>query len=315
MKNKKILILEGGLNEEHEISLETSKEVKKILTKNKIKYSSIKVNPSNFEKKIIKYKNHVCFNALHGTFGEDGKIQKILKNHNIKFTHSGVQSSRNCFDKILTKKIISSNKILTPNYKVLEFKDLNLKNLLKLKKLFKKFVIKPNNSGSSYGIKIIKNLQELNFFIKNLKIYKKNIPINNKFIVEEYIEGKELTVSTIKFTNKIIALAVTEIKFKNDFFDYKAKYSKGYAKHILPANISKNNYQKCLKLAGKSHKILKCNSITRTDFILENKTDKLYFLETNTQPGLTSVSLFPEQILFKKISFENTILEILRITN
>ena len=102
---------------------------------------------------------------------------------------------------------------------------------------------------------------------------------------------------------------------KNKFFDYQAKYSKGYSKHILPAKISKKNYYKCLQLAKKSHYLLGCNSIARTDFILNTKNNKIFFLETNTQPGLTSVSLLPEQAKFRNISFEMIILEILKQLN
>ena len=107
MVNKNnILILEGGYNEEHEVSLNSSSEIQKIFKKNKIKYKVLLVNQKNFEKKILRYKNYICFNALHGPFGEDGQIQKILKKNKIKFTHSNSISSRNCFDKMKAKKIV-----------------------------------------------------------------------------------------------------------------------------------------------------------------------------------------------------------------
>ena len=315
MINKNILILEGGFNEEHEVSLKTSLEIQKILNRLKFKYKVLMVNPKNFEKKISNFKNYICFNALHGPYGEDGQIQNILKKNNIKFTHSNMKSSKICFDKIETKKIIAKNKILTPRYKIFDIKDLNHKNLLKLKKIFKKFVVKPSKSGSSYAIKIIKNNSDLSKFISELKNYKEKITKNNRIILEEFISGKELTVSTINFTKKLQALAVTEIISKNHFFDYQAKYSKGYSTHILPANISLAKYERCLNLATKIHKLLACKSIARTDFILNKKNGKIYFLETNTQPGLTSVSLLPEQAKFKNISFQEVVLGILKNTN
>ncbi len=315
MIKKNILILEGGFNEEHEVSLKTSLEIQKILNELNFKYKVLMVNPKNFEKKISNFKNYICFNALHGPYGEDGQIQKILKKNNIKFTHSNIKSSRICFDKIETKKIIAKNNILTPRYKIFDIKDLNNKNLLKLKKIFKQFVVKPSKSGSSYAIKIIKNNSDLSKFISELENYKEKITKNNKIILEEFISGKELTVSTINFTKKIKALAVTEIISKNHFFDYQAKYSKGYSSHILPANINLAKYERCLNLARKIHKLLKCKSIARTDFILNKKNGKIYFLETNTQPGLTSVSLFPEQAKFKNISFQEVVLGIFKNTN
>ncbi len=311
----KILILEGGYNEEHTVSLKSSEEIQKTLKKLKIKFKSLKVNPKNFEKKISNYKNYICFNALHGPFGEDGQIQKILKKNKIKFTHSNFTSSKNCFDKVLSKKIIIKNKILTPKYSIINKKDLNYNTLLKFKKKFKKFIIKPSKSGSSFGIKIIKKDSDLKNLIDSIDVFKKELLSHNKILIEEFITGKELTVSTIKFYNKIEALAVTEIKSKNTFFDYKAKYTKGYAKHILPALINKSNYQKCLRIAIKSHKILGCKSIARTDFILNTRRNKIYYLETNTQPGLTSISLLPEQAKYKNISFKNIIKGILKNIN
>ena len=313
--NKKILILEGGFNEEHEVSLKSASEIKKIFNKINLNYKSLKVNPINFKKNITKYKNFICFNALHGPFGEDGQIQKILKQKKIKFTHSGYISSKNCFDKVKTKEIILKNKILTPKFFVLTKKDLNSEKLFKIKKVFGKFLIKPSNSGSSFGIKILKNNQDLKNLINNLEDFKKKLKNHNKIIAEEFIVGKELTVSTIKFSKQIKALAVTEIRYNNFFFDYTAKYSSGYSKHILPAKINKKIYDKCLNLAKKSHKILGCKSIARTDFIFDNKKNKIYFLETNTQPGLTSISLLPEQAKYKNITFKEIIIGILKNLN
>ena len=313
--NKKILILEGGYNEEHEVSLKTSNEIKKALDSSKLHYKSIKVNPNNFEKIIIKYKNFVCLNALHGPFGEDGEIQKILKKNKISFTHSSYSSSKNCFDKFKSKTILSKKKILTPKCMLVLKNDLNHKKLIQIKKIFKKFIIKPTKSGSSFGIKIIKTEKDFTDLIDNIEIFKQQLKLHNEILIEEFITGKELTVSTIKFSNKIKPLAVTEIKSKNSFFDYKAKYSKGYAKHILPAKISLKDYKKCLNLAFKCHKILKCNSIARTDFILNSKNKKIYFLEINTQPGLTLNSLLPEQAKYKKIMFKDIVLGILKKLN
>ncbi len=315
MNKKKILILEGGFNEEHEISLKTSLEIQKILKKNKYNFKRIIVNPKNFEKKILKYKNYICFNALHGPYGEDGQIQKILKKQNLKYTHSNSYSSAICFNKLTSKKILIKNKILTPKYSILNKKDLNYESLIILKKKYKKFVIKPNASGSSYGVSIIKNYKDLNYFVKNIKNFKNKLASHNDILIEEFITGKELTVSTIKFSKNIESLAVTEINTNNTFFDYQAKYSDGYAKHILPAKLSKENYKKCLNLAIKVHKLLKCNSIARSDFIFNKKLNKIYFLETNTQPGLTSVSLLPEQAIYRNISFEKIILGILKKIN
>ena len=315
MSNKKILILEGGNNEEHDVSLVTSREIQKILNQNKLKFKTLRVNPKNFHKKIINYKNFVCINALHGPFGEDGQIQKILKKNKIPFTHSNIKSSNKCFNKSASKREIIKNKLMSPKFYLLNINDLNEKKLISIKSKLKKFVIKPNRSGSSFGIKIIKNQKEFDNLISNIEEFKKELNNHKEILIEEYISGKELTVSTIKLDKKIHALAVTEIKSKNNFFDYKAKYSKGYAKHILPAKLNKINYAKCLKFATKAHKLLGCNSLARTDFIFDTKKNKIFFLETNTQPGLTPISLLPEQANYKGLSFAEIIFILIKNLN
>ena len=315
MSNKKILILEGGNNEEHDVSLVTSREIQKILNQNKLKFKILRVNPKNFHKKIINYKNFVCINALHGPFGEDGQTQKILKKNKIPFSHSNIKSSNLCFNKSASKKEIIKNKLMSPKYYLLNINDLNEKKLITIKSKLKKFVIKPNRSGSSFGIKIIKNQKEFDILISNLDEFKRKLTNHKEILIEEYISGRELTVSTIKLDKKIHALAVTEIKSKNNFFDYKAKYSKGYAKHILPAKLNKINYAKCLKFATKAHKLLGCNSLARTDFIFDTKKNKIFFLETNTQPGLTPISLLPEQANYKGLTFSEIIFILIKNLN
>ena len=315
MSNKKILILEGGNNEEHDVSLVTSREIQKILNQNKLKFKILRVNPKNFHKKIINYKNFVCINALHGPFGEDGQTQKILKKNKIPFSHSNIKSSNLCFNKSASKREIIKNKLMSPKFYLLNINDLNEKKLITIKSKLKKFVIKPNRSGSSFGIKIIKNQKEFDNLISNIEEFKKELNNHKEILIEEYISGKELTVSTIKLDKKIHALAVTEIKSKNNFFDYKAKYSKGYAKHILPAKLNKINYAKCLKFATKAHKLLGCNSLARTDFIFDTKKNKIFFLETNTQPGLTPLSLLPEQANYKGLSFSEIIFILIKNLN
>ena len=315
MSNKKILILEGGNNEEHDVSLVTSREIQKILNQNKLKFKTLRVDPKNFHKKIINYKNFICINALHGPFGEDGQTQKILKKNKIPFSHSNIKSSNLCFNKSASKKEIIKNKLMSPKYYLLNINDLNEKKLITIKSKLKKFVIKPNKSGSSFGIKIIKNQKEFDILISNLEEFKRKLNNHKEILIEEYISGRELTVSTIRLDEKIHALAVTEIKSKNNFFDYKAKYSKGYAKHILPAKLNKINYAKCLKFATKAHKLLGCNSLARTDFIFDTKKNKIFFLETNTQPGLTPISLLPEQANYRGLTFSEIIFILIKNLN
>ena len=173
----KVLILQGGYNEEHKVSLNTAKQIGKALTKLKIDFKNFTVNPDTFEKDILKYSNkYICFNALHGPFGEDGAIQKnIKKKINLVFTHSNQISSISCFDKEKSKKIIKKFKIKTPSFEIVKCKQINSNFLLSLKKKYLKFVLKPVSSGSSYGLKIIKTKKDLNSFLKELTKYKRKI--------------------------------------------------------------------------------------------------------------------------------------------
>jgi D-alanine-D-alanine ligase len=308
----KILILQGGFNEEHKVSLNTSKEIAKAFTKLKIKFKTLTVNPITFENDILEYSNdHICFNALHGPFGEDGKIQKILKRNKFKVTHSDQSSSSNCFNKIKSKEIISKHNISTPKYDVIKIKDIDEKYLKNMKVKFRKFILKPASSGSSNGLVMIKSNKDLLLFLKKIIKFKNSFKKNEKFLIEEYISGKELTVSVIK--NQLIykPLEVTEIVSLNKTYDYQAKYTKGYSKHFIPARITKQHHKKCLDLSLKIHKIFNCNTLSRVDFILSTKENKIYFLEINSQPGMTKMSLLPEQATFKKIRFENIVKELI----
>ena len=309
---KKILILQGGFNEEHKVSLNTSKEIAKALKKLKINFKILTVNPLTFEDEILKFSNdYICFNALHGTFGEDGKIQKVLKRNKFRVTHSNQYSSLNCFNKIKSKEIISKQNILTPKYDVIKIRDIDEKYLKKIKIKFRKFILKPASSGSSNGLVIINSKKDLLLFLKNLKKFKYSFNQNEKFLIEEFISGKELTVSVFKHQLNYKPLEVTEIISLNKTYDYQAKYTKGFSKHFIPARITKQNYKQCLNLSLKIHKIFKCNTLSRIDFILSKKENKIYFLEINSQPGMTKMSLLPEQATFKKIKFESIVKELI----
>ena len=307
----KVLVLEGGFNEEHQVSLQTGNQVKQSLLNLNIDYESIIVNPNTFEKEIKEYNSeYLCFNALHGTYGEDGEIQKVLEKNSLKFTHSNSKASEIGFNKELTKKKVHNTSILTLPHIAFEAQEINKDILLNAYSKMGSFLIKPIFSGSSYGIKIFKNEETINSFIKdlnnNLKIYENHSSV----IIEKFVQGRELTVSVIERNNESIPIEVTEIKYKNDFFDYESKYTSGLAHHVLPADIPKIVYQQCMENAKLAHDKIDCKCVSRSDFIFDN--DKVYFLEINTQPGLTKVSLVPEQLNYHNISFDDLILNLLK---
>ena len=177
------------------------------------------------------------------------------------------------------------------------------------------FVLKPVSSGSSYGVQLIKSLEDIKIFFKVILEQKDLYKNHNNLMAESYIKGKELTVAVIEENKKSRAVDVTEIISKNFFFDYEAKYQKGFSSHILPANLPEQIYQKCLVNAKIVHDILGCRGVSRSDFLYDEIDKKIYFLEINTQPGLTPISLVPEQLNFHNIDFVTLIDRLLKASS
>jgi len=299
---KKIILIAGGYSNERSVSLLTAKSVYLELKKNK-KYNLKIIEPDGkFVKKLRMFKPDLVLNLLHGRYGEDGYIQAILESEKVKYTHSGVMSSAIAIDKELSKKIFIKNKILTPKYIKFEFKkNIVNKNIIinTEKKLSFPVVVKPINEGSSVNVYICNKKN----FIKNL--YKlKNY---GEVLIEKFIPGREIQVAILGKKK----LGAIELKPKRKFYDYEAKYNpKAKTEHIIPVQISKENYNKVTSLALKAHNLLKCRGVTRSDFRFYK--DKFYLLETNTQPGMTSLSLVPEIASYKGISFMQLIDKIIK---
>ncbi len=291
----------GGISGEREISFLSGKACSKALIKKGYKVKEVDAKGS-FVEKIKKINPKIVFNSLHGKYGEDGFVQAILESIKIPYTHSGVISSSLAMDKVLSRVIFKKNKIKVPKYFLLQ-KDHkeNFKKKIKIKKIKFPIVIKPVNEGSSLGVYICKNETQFN---KNIKKLKKKY---DKILIEEYIPGKEIQVAVMG--NK--ALGAIELIPKREFYDYTAKYSsKAKTKHVMPAQISKTKYKEVLFLAKKAHKSLGCRGITRSDFRFHK--NRFYLLETNTQPGMTQLSLVPEIARYCGISFEDLVVWIIK---
>ncbi len=299
---KKILLIAGGYSNEREISIQTAKSVYLELKKSNKYNLKITEPDGNFVKKIRYLNPDLVFNLLHGRYGEDGYIQSILESEKIKYTHSGVMSSSIAIDKELSKKLFIKNNILTPKYIKFKFK----KNIIK--KIFIKYiekklgfpvVVKPINEGSSVNVYICNKSN----FTKNL--YKlKNY---GEVLIEKFIPGREIQVAILGKQK----LGAIELKPKRKFYDYEAKYNpKAKTEHIIPVKISKKQYNKVTSLALKAHNLLKCRGVTRSDFRFYN--NRFYLLETNTQPGMTSLSLVPEIASYNGISFIQLIEKIIK---
>ena len=291
-----IVILMGGLSGERKISFLTGKACSKALKKKGYKVKELDAR-GYFVDKLKKWKPQIVFNALHGKYGEDGFIQGILESLKISYTHSGVLSSSLAMNKELSRILFKKNQMKTPKYFLLHQNDKNnLRKKMRAKNIKFPIVIKPIDEGSSLGVYICKNETQ---FRKNNKKLKKEY---DQILVEEYIPGKEIQVAVMGKK----ALGAIELVPKREFYDYTAKYSStAKTKHIMPAPLQKKKYNEVLLLAKKAHKILGCKGVTRSDFRFFK--NKFYLLETNTQPGMTKLSLVPEIAQYNGIKFEDLV--------
>ena len=274
---KKVAMVMGGFSAEREVSLITGEMCSLALRDEGFEVVEIDAGLDLVDK-LQEAKPDVIFNALHGRWGEDGCAQGIFEWLQIPYTHSGVHASAQAMDKLKTKEIYEANKLPTPrSFKI-------PKNVvLQHSPCQPPFVVKPVRDGSSVGVQIIHAAMPASIEGKIFDV---------DYMIEEYIPGRELTVSVLD--NK--ALTVTEIMTQG-FYDYKAKYTENASFHEVPAKIPADIFKACLAHAITAHQALGCEGLTRTDFRWDDTKDLagLMLLETNTQPGMTPTSLSPEQ--------------------
>jgi D-alanine-D-alanine ligase len=294
IKNKKIAVLMGGWNEEANVSLSSGEAVYKALENAGYNVYKI-IYTRNIVEDLKSIKPDIIFNALHGKYGEDGKVQGLLDILQIPYTHSGVLASAVSMNKVLTKEICATKNVNHPEFRILKKGEIE-QSKDKIFDIAKPFVIKPISEGSSVGVEIIQENE--NFNINNY-----DWQFGDEIMIEKYIKGKEIEVSV--FNGK--ALGAIEIRPKKLFYDYECKYTSGMSEYIMPAEITEEQYKEVLKLAENCHKVLNCKDISRIDFILSENDNKFYLLEVNTHPGLTEHSLFPKIAKYCGISFLNLV--------
>jgi D-alanine-D-alanine ligase len=295
MNKEKVTVLMGGVSAERDVSLDSGKACAKALSEIGFDVTSLDAK-DDFIEKLIKSKPDKVFNALHGRFGEDGSIQGLLEHLKIPYTHSGVLSSAIAMDKLTSKKIFKEANISSPEYQVIKTVE-DFQN----SKIAYPCVVKPNNEGSSVGVYIFNELKKSNedTIVTLLKKY-------NFLILEKYIPGREIQVAVMGSK----ALGGIEIVPTRSFYDYEAKYSaNAKTKHMIPVKINEADYKKILDMALQAHNILGCRGVTRSDFRYNesDKVNKIYILEVNTQPGMTSLSLVPEIANYYGISFNELV--------
>ena len=295
MKKEKVTVLMGGMSAERDVSLDSGKACAKALVEIGFDVTTLDAK-DDFIEKLIKNKPDKVFNALHGRFGEDGSIQGLLEHLKIPYTHSGILSSAIAMDKLTSKRIFKNAKISSPEYQVIK----SLEDF-KSSKIEYPCVVKPNNEGSSVGVYVFNEPKKSDedTIVTLLKKY-------NFLILEKYIPGREIQVAVMGSK----ALGGIEIVPTRSFYDYEAKYSaNAKTQHIIPVKINEGDYKKILDIALQAHNILGCKGVTRSDFRYNesDKVNKIYILEVNTQPGMTSLSLVPEIANYYGISFNELV--------
>lgn len=292
----------GGPSSEHEVSLATGQNV--IENLDKTKYEPVAIKISKVGKWFLNGKpinqpdalkgHDVVFNALHGTFGEDGKIQAILEHSGIKYTGSGIAGSAIAMDKFHSREIFKLAGLNTPKtLKLKKGENYMARVSFFVNKIVKlPVVVKPCSNGSSVGVQIVEDLDKLEKAVA--AVFK----LDKYVLIEEFIKGRELTCGVLEnFSDQpIVALPVTEIiPVKNHkFFNYDAKYKRGHSSEITPAPLDEILLKKAQDIAIRAHQVLGCSGYSRTDMILKNGNGTIYILETNTLPGLTKNSLLPK---------------------
>ena len=294
IKDLRIGVLMGGLSPERPISLISGNAVYKALKAKGANAVAIDIDTHTLDN-IINAKLDVAFIALHGKYGEDGIMQSILEFLRVPYTGSGPLASALAMDKTMTQQFLEKNGILMPKYcEVTTAKE--VKNI----KLKYPVVLKPVDAGSAVGVFIVETVKEA------LAALPKVQKISKRVIIQEYIKGVEISVPVL--IDK--ALSVIEIVPANKFYDFDAKYTAGKSDHIMPARIEKTLYKKAQEIAVRTHQLLGCRDLSRTDMIVSGK--KIYTLECNTIPGFTPVSLFPQAAKEAGISFYDLIIILLQ---
>ncbi|MPQ43188.1 D-alanine--D-alanine ligase [Clostridium tarantellae] len=283
----KVGVIMGGISSEREISLQSGKSVVENLDKNKYEIIPIVLNE---KEDIIKKVKDIDFAllALHGKFGEDGNVQAVLQTLDIPYSGCGPLSSGLCMDKDMTKRILAWGGVRTAKW--LTVTSIEEINYSKIQELGYPVFVKPNSGGSSVATTFVERKEEIEKAVKDALEY------DNEVMVEEYIQGDEITCPILN--NKM--LPVLAIKPKGKFFDIESKYEDGGADEFI-VKLNDDLHKEVEKMALDTYKLLKCSVYSRIDMLVKNNVP--YVLEVNTLPGMTKNSLFPKSALGIDINF------------
>jgi len=289
-----IVVLMGGWSSEREVSLTSGKGVAEAFRARGWTNVTELDMDRDVASRLAELKPDVVFNALHGTPGEDGTVQGMMDLMDLKYTHSGLETSVIAIDKELTKMVLVPHGIRMPAGKVVESE-----SLFREDPIARPYVLKPVNEGSSVGVAIVTT--EGNYGNPIGRDVEGPWHQFRELLAEPFIKGRELTVAVLNDE----ALGVTELKPKAGFYDYDAKYTDGLTDHICPAQVPDDIARSMMDMAARAHRLLGCKGASRSDFRWDDERGEegVYLLEVNTQPGMTSLSLVPEQGKLRGIAY------------
>lgn len=289
-----VIVLMGGWSSEREVSLTSGRGVAAALRERGWSNVTELDMEHDVAARLAELKPDVVFNALHGTPGEDGTVQGMMDLMGLKYTHSGLETSVIAIDKELTKLVLVPAGIRMPAGKVVESESLYHED-----PMARPYVVKPVNEGSSVGVAIVTS--EGNYGLPIGRDVEGPWHHFDHLLAEPFIKGRELTVAVLGGE----ALAVTELKPLAGFYDYDAKYTDGLTEHVCPADIPDDIARSMLDMAARAHRMLGCKGASRSDFRWDDEQGGagIYLLEVNTQPGMTPLSLVPEQARLKGTSY------------
>lgn len=296
-----VAVLMGGWSAEREVSLVTGAGVADALEELGHRVTRIDMD-RDVARVLMEARPDIVFNALHGTPGEDGSVQGMLDLMGIKYTHSGLAASVIAIDKQLTKLLLVPHGIPMPGGRIVRSE-----TLYDGDPIARPYVLKPVNEGSSVGVAIITDGGN-----HGNPIARGSAGPWTEFeelLAEPFVRGRELTAAVLGTE----ALGVTELRPKSGFYDYDAKYTEGMTDHIYPADIPDDVAQACERIAVEAHRLLGCSGVSRADFRWDDErgVDGLFLLEVNTQPGMTPLSLVPEQARHRGMSYTQLVQRII----
>lgn len=297
LHNKVIGVVMGGPSTERAVSLRTGVAIVVALKSLGYQVEGIDLDPVNFLAQLKDKKIDIVFNAIHGLYGEDGKMQGFLDMVGIPYTGSGVVASAIAMDKVASKRIFVTENIPTPDFLIINKRNIAQAEELITEKFSLPVVIKPKDQGSSFGVAVINKMDELKTALADTLNY------SNEILVERFIAGRELTIATLCEDGKITSLPIIEIAPKSGKYDYQSKYTVGATEYIVPAQIGCELTKKIQAVANKVFEVIGCRGVARTDIILD-KDNNFWVLEINTVPGMTETSLVPKAAKSVGISFE-----------